>query len=151
MTLNKKKIFFLTVAGVLGGFAANASITTSNVQALVTDPQPTVVEQSNSQLATQIAQNGMVLLKNNNNALPISPQQKIALFGAGAYGTYYGGSGSGSVSSRDPVNIWRGLKTAGYQITSENWLNKIKPTTIKRSLNWVITSCWVLLNIVIPL
>lgn len=126
MTLNKKKIFFLTVAGVLGGFAANASITTSNVHALVTDPQPTVVEQSNSQLATQIAQNGMVLLKNNNNALPISPQQKIALFGAGAYGTYYGGSGSGSVSSRDPVNIWRGLKTAGYQITSENWLNKIK-------------------------
>ena len=128
MRISKKSILLLTMTGLLGGFATGIGLADVNeqVHALVTDPQPTEVEKKNSSLATQVAEDGMVLLQNKNSALPISSPENIALFGAGAYGTYYGGTGSGSVSSRHSINIWDGLKEQGYTIASEKWLNNIK-------------------------
>ena len=43
----------------------------------------------NAELSRDVAAQGMVLLENNENALPIPQQSKIALYGGGAYARPY--------------------------------------------------------------
>ena len=50
----------------------------------------------------------------------------IALFGGGAVCTVKGGIGSGDVNNRESISIYRGLKTAGAVITSEDWIADYK-------------------------
>lgn len=85
-------------------------------------PEPTELELRNRALARQAAAEGFVLLKNENGALPLQ-NQKIALYGMGARLTVKGGLGSGSVEERYSVNIEDGLRNAGYEISSQGWLN----------------------------
>jgi len=59
---------------------------------------------------------GMVLLKNAANALPMKGIQKVALFGPQAYATVSGGTGSGSVNKKYMVNIDEGLTAAGLTL-----------------------------------
>lgn len=72
-------------------------------------------------LARRAAAEGMVLLK-NDSLLPLELPMSIALFGGGAVRTVKGGIGSGDVNNRESISIYRGLKTAGAVITSEEWL-----------------------------
>ena len=72
--------------------------------------------------ARTIAADGMVLLKNEDHALPIAPQ-KLALFGAGAVETVACGTGSGYVTA-PMVNVRQGLENAGFTITSTSWLDR---------------------------
>ncbi len=74
--------------------------------------------------ARKIAEGGMVLLKNDEGALPIRPG-KIALFGAGAVDTVACGTGSGYVTAPQ-VNVRDGLLNAGFTITSEAWLKRFE-------------------------
>jgi beta-glucosidase len=83
-------------------------------------------EKKNANLSMNAATEGMVLLQNQNNALPIASKGKIALFGGGAYNTIKGGTGSGDVNQRYKVSVWDGFKNAGYDITSSGWLEKYK-------------------------
>ena len=70
----------LTVAATLmlsGTFAASAS---------TTNPDPTSLELADAQLSKEAATQGMVLLENHDNALPIAPTSNsaptnVALFG----------------------------------------------------------------------
>lgn len=87
-----------------------------------TSSEPTALEQKNRALARRAAAEGFVLLKNEEGALPLK-NKKIALYGMGARKTVKGGLGSGSVEERYSVNIEDGLKNAGYEITTQKWLN----------------------------
>ncbi|MBM6871970.1 glycoside hydrolase family 3 N-terminal domain-containing protein, partial [Pseudoflavonifractor phocaeensis] len=60
-------------------------------------------EEANADISQWAATQGMVLLENNNNALPISGNAgtPVALFGVGAYNTIKGGTGSGDVYLKD--------------------------------------------------
>lgn len=69
-------------------------------------------------VARQGATEGMVLLKNRNNTLPVAGG-KVALFGVGAYETVAGGTGSGNVNKAYTVNIKEGLQTAGFGLVDE--------------------------------
>lgn len=72
----------------------------------------------------QSATEGMVLLKNDNNALPFSANiKKVALFGNTSYDFIPGGTGSGNVNGAYTVSLLEGLKNAGY-VTDED-LKKI--------------------------
>ncbi len=102
----------------------NANATTTSDDSATTSPDPNATEIENSELSTKAAEDGMVLLQNKDQTLPVSTDNSVALFGSGAYGTVKGGTGSGDVNPRNVVNIWDGLKKAGYQITSEDYLNK---------------------------
>ena len=75
-------------------------------------------EREHRRLARIAAAEGMVLLKNSGNILPIPRGSKIALYGAGAEITVKGGTGSGDVNARDTVSVRQGLEQAGYQLTS---------------------------------
>lgn len=84
--------------------------------------EPTELELRNRALAREAAAEGFVLLKNEGGALPLKTK-KLALYGIGARRTIKGGLGSGSVDERYSVTIEQGLKNAGYEITTERWLD----------------------------
>ena len=64
----------------------------------------------NAKVAETAAADTLVLLKNDNGALPYKKGTTLALFGNGAYKTKFGGSGSGGVTPKKTVNIVKGIK-----------------------------------------
>ncbi|MFA9376975.1 MAG: glycoside hydrolase family 3 N-terminal domain-containing protein [Lachnotalea sp.] len=71
-------------------------------------------------LVNEIAEEGIVLLNNVNNELPISDTTSLNLFGWASTNPCYGGTGSGSLSDAYPtVSIIQGLEDAGYSLNTE--------------------------------
>ena len=64
---------------------------------------------THSVLSKEAAKEGMVLLKNTDNSLPISRSSRIAPFGIAAVNTLKGGGGSGDVNAAYTINIMKGL------------------------------------------
>lgn len=64
------------------------------------------------------ATEGMVLLKNRSNALPVEGG-KVALFGVGSYETVAGGTGSGNVNKAYVISLKEGLEAAGFTLVPE--------------------------------
>jgi len=69
---------------------------------------------AHADLSREAAAQGMVLLKNNNTALPLNKGQKVALFGVGSYKPVIGGTGSGAVVVAYKVALEKGLSKMGY-------------------------------------
>ncbi len=101
-----------------------------------TSREPEEYEKLHAAVSRRAAAEGMVLLKNEGHLLPIRKGSRIALFGAGASRTVKGGTGSGDVNERESVNIWKGLKDAGYEITTERWLEEYEELYRTRRLEW---------------
>ena len=78
-------------------------------------------EQRNRILAREIAEEGIVLLK-NDGLLPLQPEKPLSLLGGGAVMTIKGGTGSGDVNERHSVSILEGFRNQKVKIISENWL-----------------------------
>ena len=118
--LKKAMMATLTASMVLtsGGITTFAAPATTNEQS--------DRETKNAQLSMTAATQGMVLLENNNDVLPIAVDGNVALYGGGAVKTVKGGTGSGDVNQRYTVSVWEGLKNAGYNITTSDWLNSFK-------------------------
>lgn len=65
----------------------------------------------------QSATEGMVLLENRNNTLPLNNQIKnVAVYGITSYDFIAGGTGSGNVNRAYTVSLLDGLKNVGYSI-----------------------------------
>lgn len=62
------------------------------------------------ELSKNCAKEGMVLLKNNHNVLPLEKGSKVALFGKGSFDYVKGGGGSGDVTVDHVVNLYEGMK-----------------------------------------
>lgn len=73
-----------------------------------------------AQVARSAAADGMVLLENANNTLPLSSKvtSKLALFGNASYDFISGGNGSGDVSEAYTVSLEEGLSAKGYTLES---------------------------------
>ena len=62
------------------------------------------------ELSRRAAQEGIVLLKNDNNALPLKKGTKVAIFGTAQIDYIKGGGGSGIVYCEYTRNIYQGMK-----------------------------------------
>ena len=71
------------------------------------------------ELVEKIANEGVVLLKNDNDSLPISTDTKLNIFGWGSTQPIYGGTGSGSVSEETAVSLIQGIENAGFETNKE--------------------------------
>lgn len=71
-------------------------------------------------LGRSIADEGLVLLKNQDNALPLAQNSKLNVFGWASTNPIYGGTGSGSISdSYDSSSLLDGLHNAGFETNEE--------------------------------
>lgn len=71
-------------------------------------------------IATDVAEEGFVLLQNDENLLPMTDTKDLNLFGWSAANPVYGGSGSGGINDLYPtVSLAGGLEEAGYSINQD--------------------------------
>ena len=71
-------------------------------------------------LCEQIADEGIVLLKNENGRLPLEEGTKLNVFGWASTNPVYGGTGSGGLSDAYPtVSLLEGLENAGFEVNGE--------------------------------
>lgn len=74
---------------------------------------------AHARVVRDAAAEGMVLLKNTNNALPLKKGLQVALFGVGSYQPVIGGTGSGQVNVAYSVSLQNGLENAGYKMSAD--------------------------------
>ena len=69
------------------------------------------------QVTLDAAREGMILLKNNNNTLPLKSGNtlKVSVFGKSSVNLAYGGSGSGAASAENAKSIFDSLTEAGIE------------------------------------
>lgn len=72
-------------------------------------------EKSN-ELNIEINKEGITLLKNENNVLPLAKSSKISVFGKNSVNLAYGGSGSGAFTvTEETPTLYDSLKEAGFE------------------------------------
>ncbi|WP_034538445.1 beta-glucosidase [Lactobacillus psittaci] len=80
-------------------------------------------------LSKQIVNEGSVLLKNENDYLPIKAQ-KLNVFGWASISPIYGGTGSGQSNNQGAIDIYKSLNSAGFRTNNElkNFYTKYQKT-----------------------
>jgi beta-glucosidase len=69
---------------------------------------------ADAELSRTAATQGMVLLENRNDSLPLRAPAKVALLGNSSYRMVTGGTGSGDVNKAYSVSLQQGLNAAGF-------------------------------------
>lgn len=72
-----------------------------------------------NKVTEKICEEGMILLKNENNALPLKKAAKVSVFGKNSVKLVYGGSGSAAPGDGARKTIFESLEGAGFQVNPE--------------------------------
>jgi len=83
----------------------------------------TPIEDANIKTSLKCALDSIILLKNENNTLPLI-DKTIDLFGNGVRHTIKGGLGSGEVNELNVSSIYDAFKEMDFKINSDVWLDK---------------------------
>ena len=119
----KNKLAKLTAVTLAASMVIGSSVTGMAASTNQTSER----EVRNAQLSKEAAEEGMVLLENENQALPLAQGSKAALFGTGIYGTIKGGTGSGDVYNRYTISVYDAL-TSTYNISNMAWWSEYMTT-----------------------
>lgn len=85
------------------------------------------------EVAKQIADEGIVLLQNNEDLLPLQETNRLNVFGWSFTDPVYGGTGSGRVNADTATNPRAGLEEAGFEI-NEQLYNDYVATDLERPI-----------------
>ena len=119
----KNKLAKLTAVTLAASMVIGSSVTGMAASTNQTSER----EVRNAQLSKEAAEEGMVLLENENQALPLAQGSKAALFGTGSYATIKGGTGSGDVYNRYTISVYDAL-TSTYNISNMTWWSEYMTT-----------------------
>lgn len=76
------------------------------------------IAERSKQIAIEAESEGIVLLKNEDNCLPLEGK-KVNVFGAGSVCPLLGGAGSGAITTDDPVTFYEALDEEGIEYNAE--------------------------------
>ena len=74
-----------------------------------------------SDITTQVTEEGAVLLKNDNNALPLTSGAKVNLYSSSSVNYIYSGGGSSFAKKADFISLKEGLESANFQVNQDLW------------------------------
>ena len=112
-------IIDLAAAAVISGLSPYFGVV-DNI-AFTSAPEGTekdAVTEEAKAVTMQEAEEGIVLLANKNNPLPLAGGGNINVFGRGGYYSTFGGTGSGS-GGTDYVSLYEGLREAGFSLNED--------------------------------
>lgn len=110
-------ILNITVASVLPGYYDIANHFMGNEQ--LKDEVSEAAKEESRELTQEIEREGIVLLENKNDVLPLTDVTKVNVFGYISNNTIYGGSGSGSGDSTGNVDLLTGLTESGFEVNPD--------------------------------
>lgn len=103
----------------LAPYAVDISRLTRTVDGVTTQTSAALQARENgAQIAQEISDEGIVLLKNEDRSLPLS-DAKVNVFGIASTDIRYGGGGSGGADQSSAINLYEGLKNAGIAYNEE--------------------------------
>ena len=117
-------IGWVAVACVLALIVNAASPLIHNISAIMSQKYTDQTEEARAAraageaFATDISDEGIILLKNENDLLPLE-NKKVNIFGDDAYNFKYSGGGSGAVDLSNCVTLFEGLELAGIEINPD--------------------------------
>lgn len=117
------------------------------------DGKRVTASQKHIQLSRKAATEGMVLLKNENKALPLKKGEKVALFGKATIEYIKGGGGSGDVHCPYIRNIFEGFKakekegkTAVYMPLVDFYKDYVEKESVHIPTQDQINATWDIVN-----
>ncbi|SCP98672.1 glycoside hydrolase family 3 protein [Anaerobium acetethylicum] len=73
------------------------------------------------EIGTKIEEEGIVLLKDENDALPLASGARISIFGQDSVDPVYGGGGAGSVDAAKAVDLEMAFEKSGFALNQTLW------------------------------
>lgn len=117
------------------------------------DGRCATASKKHTQLSRNAATEGMVLLKNDNNALPLKKGEKVALFGKATIEYIKGGGGSGDVHCPYIRNVFDGFnekekegKTAVYMPLVDFYKDYVEAESVNVLTQEQINARWDIVN-----
>lgn len=74
-----------------------------------------------SDITAQVTEEGAVLLKNDNNALPLSSGAKVNLYSSSSVNYIYSGGGSSFAKKANFISLKEGLENSNFQVNQDLW------------------------------
>lgn len=128
VTVLTSTTFYNIICTVLGGERAKYSDDYPLIYEVEYDNKKDSLKAANA-LNEKVCEEGFVLLKNNNDALPLKTPEtegssvkdkpKVSIFGKNSVNIAYGGSGSGSSMGGEKTDLYESLSDAGYDLNPQ--------------------------------
>ena len=74
-----------------------------------------------NKITSQVTEEGAVLLKNENNALPLKSGAKINLYSSSSVNYIYSGGGSSFAKKADFITLKEGLENSNFKVNQDLW------------------------------
>ncbi|MRH41624.1 hypothetical protein GH741_02925 [Aquibacillus halophilus] len=125
-------VLLIIALGVNIALAQYSGVITSYFSEIDTTSAEAIdAREESTEVAEQIADEGIVLLQNEENALPLAKGTKVNVFGWSFTAPIYGGAGSGGTDASTAITPKAGLEAAGIEINEELY-NAYAATDLER-------------------